>query len=236
MVRVRAVGAEGGAHTVHAYPFPLCWAALGCSTAASPEQLQLPLEVPLLALQRLQLVLALPICLFKFLLIRRRMGRQRKGSLCTLVVYQRRQEEVALHRKHFVAPVGAPSNLWCPLDVSLEPLGDFLHLLPTVLFATILRDISEGQWQRLIGPCCALTLRPRVTVANSDERDRPKQWVINTAMERLKLTAAEEPCGGGGGGGGGREEGAQLQYQLYASLLCYVNACHARLSLRQSHV
>lgn len=143
MVRVRAVGAEGGAHTVHAYPFPLCWAALGCSTAASPQQLQLPLEVPLLALQRLQLVLALPICLFKFLLIRRRMGRQRKGSLCTLVVYQRRQEEVALHRKHFVAPVGAPSNLWCPLDVSLEPLGDFLHLLPTVLFATILPRLAR---------------------------------------------------------------------------------------------
>lgn len=130
LVRVRAVGAEGGAHAVHAYPFPLRWAALGCSTAASPQQLQLALEVPLLALQRLQLVLALPVCLFKFLLIRRTMGRQRKGSLCTLVVYRRRQEEAALHRIRFVAPVGAPSNLWRPVDVPLEPPGDFLHPPP----------------------------------------------------------------------------------------------------------
>lgn len=67
LVRVRAVGAEGGAHTVHAYPLPLSWAALGGSTTASPQQLQLALEVPLLTLQRLQLVLALPVCLFKFL-------------------------------------------------------------------------------------------------------------------------------------------------------------------------
>ena len=72
LVRVRAVGAEGGAHAVHAYPLALPRAALGCSTAASPQQLQLALEVPLLALQRLQLVLALPVCLFKFLLRRRR--------------------------------------------------------------------------------------------------------------------------------------------------------------------
>lgn len=67
MVRVGAVGAEGGTYAVHTYPLPLPWAGLGYSTAASPQQLQLALEVPLLTLQRLQLVLALPVRIFKFL-------------------------------------------------------------------------------------------------------------------------------------------------------------------------
>lgn len=68
LVRIRAVRAEGRAHAVHTYPLALPRAALGCSTTASPQQLQLTLEVPLLTLQRLQLVLALPVRLFKFLI------------------------------------------------------------------------------------------------------------------------------------------------------------------------
>lgn len=76
MVRVGAVRAERGTYAVHAYPLPLPWAALGCSTAASPQQLQLALEVPLLALQRLQLVLALPVRIFKFLVRGKREGEE----------------------------------------------------------------------------------------------------------------------------------------------------------------
>lgn len=75
MVRVGAIGAEGGAHTVHAYPFALPRAALAYSTVASPQQLQLALEVPLFALQRLQLVLTLPVRFFKFLVKAERKGR-----------------------------------------------------------------------------------------------------------------------------------------------------------------
>lgn len=43
----------------------------------------------------------------------------------------RRKQRCSTH-KHFVAPVGAPGNLWNPSDVS-NP-SDFLHLLPSVLF------------------------------------------------------------------------------------------------------
>lgn len=76
LVRVGVPGAEGGAHAVRAYPLPLRRACRGRSAAAAPQELQLTLEVPLLALQRIQLVLALLICLFKFLV---EGGRQREG-------------------------------------------------------------------------------------------------------------------------------------------------------------
>lgn len=95
MVRVRAVGAEGGAHTVHPYPLPLPRAALGCSTAASPQQLQLALEVPLLALQRFQLVLALPVCLFKFLV---RTERREKETRERFIMWTGEQGETTLIR------------------------------------------------------------------------------------------------------------------------------------------
>lgn len=85
LVRVRAVGAEGGAHTIHAYPLPLPWAALGCSTAAAPQQLQLALEVSLLPLQGLQLVLALPVCLFKFLYVCFGFVEQAQGGVAVAV-------------------------------------------------------------------------------------------------------------------------------------------------------
>lgn len=64
LVGVRAVRAQGGAHTVHAYPLALHGAG-GADSA--PQQLELALEVPLLTLQGLQLILALPVRLFKFL-------------------------------------------------------------------------------------------------------------------------------------------------------------------------
>lgn len=84
LVRVRAIGAEGGAHTVHAYPFPLPRAALCYSTAAAAaQQLQLALEVPLLTLQRLQLVLTLPVHLFKFLVREERRTAVIKMIMCT---------------------------------------------------------------------------------------------------------------------------------------------------------
>lgn len=85
LVRIRAVGAEGGAHAVHAYPLTLPRAALGCSTTASPQQLQLTLEVPLLTLQRLQLVLALPVRLFKFLYVCFGFVEQAQGSVAAAV-------------------------------------------------------------------------------------------------------------------------------------------------------
>lgn len=85
LIRVRAVGAEGGAHTVHAYPLSLPWAVLGCSTTASTQQLQLTLKVPLLALQRLQLVLALPVHLFKFLYVCFGFVEQAQGSVAAAV-------------------------------------------------------------------------------------------------------------------------------------------------------
>lgn len=78
LVGVGAVGAEGGAHAVHAYPLAL-GRALGAA-AAAPQQLQLALQVPLLALQGLQLVLALPVRLFKFLLGERRRRRRRSET------------------------------------------------------------------------------------------------------------------------------------------------------------
>lgn len=75
LVRVRALGAEGGAHAVRAYPVPLRRASPGHSaTASAPQELQLTLQVPLLALQRVQLVLALLIRVFKFLVHGRRHG------------------------------------------------------------------------------------------------------------------------------------------------------------------
>lgn len=64
LVRVGAVRAQGGAHTVHAYPLALHGAG---GAHSSPQQLELALEVPLLTLQGLQLILALPVRLFKFL-------------------------------------------------------------------------------------------------------------------------------------------------------------------------
>lgn len=76
LVRVGALGAEGGAHAVRAYPVPLRRASPGHSATAAPapQELQLTLQVPLLALQRVQLVLALLIRLFKFLVHGRRHG------------------------------------------------------------------------------------------------------------------------------------------------------------------
>lgn len=85
LVRVGAVRAERGTYAVHAYPLPLPWAALGCSTAASPQQLQLALEVPLLALQRLQLVLALPVRIFKFLYVCFGFVEQAQGGVAVAV-------------------------------------------------------------------------------------------------------------------------------------------------------
>lgn len=64
LVGVGAVRAQGGAHTVHAYSLTLHGAG---GVDSAPQQLELTLEVPLLTLQGLQLILALPVRLFKFL-------------------------------------------------------------------------------------------------------------------------------------------------------------------------
>lgn len=58
---VGALGAEGGAHAVGAYPLPLP------VSTAPPQEVQLPAKVPLLPLQILQLILRLPISVLQFL-------------------------------------------------------------------------------------------------------------------------------------------------------------------------
>ena len=74
-VRGGALGADSGAHAVHAYPVPLP------GPLSSLQQVQLALQVTLLSLQRLQLVLALTVCLFKFLIGQGERESERGGVL-----------------------------------------------------------------------------------------------------------------------------------------------------------